>query len=338
MITINQIAIELENILNGTSGNIPEGATMPFDGLFGVRTEGFVLDHVHDYEAGRNFFPVFLGSLGGDYNPIPDLEQIDMNVPVSIYFPVRFKDRMLEMQDFLNKVFVGRAIGFNQGEDGKYGQYAVCNISIAELGEITDLDVDQYGNSILKGLNEFIAEQYRMPVKTNEPWICLTFSLYMATMKDALSTADGAPIYGNAYQVFIQYADWKEIVTTDGIAVALGASTESQQGFALGNGVSERLGTAYAVTSALSYTLECPVRRNAFWHEVMSQMMKGTLDLNGFELAIQLKDEYKSGEETDYADYGDTLRMMAVTGIETNFGTNKPLAVKFTFTPLAEVN
>ena len=336
MITINQIATELENILNQTSGNVPEGVKPPFDGLFAVRTEGYVLDHVHDFETGKNFFPVFLGAMTGDFNPIPDLEQIDMEVPVSIYFPVRFKDKMLEMQEFLNKVFVGRAIGFNQDEDGKYGQYAVCNISMAELGEITTLDVDQFGNSILKGLNQFIQEQYKMPVSSSEPWICLTFSLYLATMKGALSTDEGATIYGNAYQVFLQYADWKEIITTDNVAVAYSATTETQQGFALGGDV-ERRGSSLAVTSAVSFTFEAVVKRNAFWHEILSEFFKGTLDPNGFEMAIQLKDEYKSGEDTDYADYGNEVEMVTLTNITTNFGTNEPLVVQFTFTPQAEI-
>lgn len=338
MITINQIATELENILNQTSGNIPSDAKLPFDGLFAVRTEGYVLDHVHDYETGKNFFPVFLGSVTGEFNPIPDLEQVDMEIPVSIYFPVRFKGKMLEMQEFLNKVFVGRAIGFNQGDDGRYGQYAVANISIAELGEITNLDVDQFGNSILKGLNQFISEQYKMPVSCSEPWICLNFSIYLSTMKNALSTSEGATIYGNAYRVFLQYSDWSEYITTDNISVAYATTTETQQGFSINNTYdNDRMGTSFGVTSAVSYTFEAVVKRTAFWKEVLSELFKGELAPNAFELAIRLKDEYKSGEDNDFADFGFEVTQMVCTNITTNFGTNEPLTVQFTFTPLAEV-
>ena len=337
MITINQIATELENILNRTSGNVPEGVKPPFDGLFAVRTEGYVLDHVHDFETGKNFFPVFLGSMTGDFNPIPDLEQIDMEVPVSIYFPVRFKDKMLEMQEFLNKVFVGRAIGFNQKPNGRYGQYAVANISMSELGEITNLDVDQFGNSILKGLNQFISEQYKMPVSSSEPWICLTFSLYLSTMKGALSEDTDAPLYGNAYYVFLQYGDWKEIVTTDNVAVAYSATTETQQGFALGTGESEGRSSSFGVTNAISYTFEAVVRRNAFWNEILTELFKGELRPNNFEMAIQLKDEYKNGADTDFADFGYEVEQVVLTNLTTNFGTNDPLTVQFTFTPMAEI-
>ena len=336
MITINQIATELENILNQTSANVPEGVKLPFDGLFAVRTEGYVLDNVHDYETGKNFFPVFLGSMTGEYNPIPDLEQIDMEVPVSIYFPVRFKDKMLEMQEFLNKVFVGRAIGFNQ-EDGKFTQYAVSNISMAELGEITNLDVDQFGNSILKGLNDFIAQQYKMPVSSSEPWLCLTFSLYLSTMKGALSTDTDGTIYGNAYQVYLRYGDWSEFITTDNVAIAYGTATETQQAFTLTTGVSERRGSSFAVTSAISFTFEAVVHRNEFWNVIMTDLLQGKLDPNGFEMQISLKSEYKSGEENDYANYGYDVEQVVLTNLSTNIGTNEPLAVEFTFAPLAEV-
>ena len=340
MITINQIATELENILNQTSGNVPEGVKPPFDGLFAVRTEGYVLDHVHDFETGKNFFPVFLGAMTGDFNPIPDLEQIDMEVPVSIYFPVRFKDKMLEMQEFLNKVFVGRAIGFNQGEDGKYGQYAVCNISMAELGEITTLDVDQFGNSILKGLNQFIQEQYKMPVSSSEPWICLTFSLYLATMKGALSTDEGATIYGNAYQVSLAYGENEETISTDNVAIAYSATAETQQGFRLLNDSptnNELMGTSLAVTSAISYTFEAVIKRNKFWNAILSDMMSGKLNANDFHLQIKLLSAYASSTSSDYADFSMAYTDVVLTNLTTNVGINEPMTIEFTFSPKAEV-
>lgn len=336
MITISEIATELENILNGTSTNVPKEASRPFEGLFAVRTEGYHLTNVHDYETGKNFFPVFLGQMSGDFNPIPELDQVDMEVPVSIYFPIRFKDKMLSMQEYLNKVFVGRAIGFNQ-VNGKFSQYAVSNVSMAELGEITDLDLDQFGNSILKGLNDFISTQYKMPIASNEPWICLTFSLYLSTMKNALSTDTSATLYGNAYYVNLAYGDYNEDITTDNISIAYGATTESQQGFTLVSGNSEMQSTSLAVTSAISYTFEAVVHRNAFWNKVLGDMLTGSLNPNNFELHFILKDEYKSGEDTDYADFGTKQIEVVLTNISTNFGTNQALCVNFTFTPKAEV-
>ena len=48
MLTVKEIAKELDSILNGTSPNIPEEATRPFDGVFSVKTAGYHLDHVYD--------------------------------------------------------------------------------------------------------------------------------------------------------------------------------------------------------------------------------------------------------------------------------------------------
>lgn len=336
MITIKDIAYELEGILNGTSANVPEGVTRPFDGLFSVRTEGYHLDNVTDYQEGKNFFPVFIGEPTGDFNPISGLEQMDMEVPVSIYFPVRFKSKMLDMQKFITDVFIGRAIGFG-AVDGKYSQYGFCNVSIAELGEITDMDVDQFGNSILKGLNEFIEEQYKMPVHTSEPWIALNFSLYLSTMKNALSTSEDAPIYGNAYAVYLKYKDWQETIVTDKVAIAYGGQTESQQAFALGTGSSETSATSLVVSASLSFTFEAVVKRNAFYHEIVKGMLNGNLDLNDFEFQIALKDEFKSGEDTDYADFEMSSGLYAVSNISTNLGVNEPLALTFTIGPRAEV-
>lgn len=331
MITIQSIAVELEAILNGTSRNNYE-ITRPIDGLFAVRTQGYHLDNVHDYETGKNFFPVFLGEMSGEFNPIPDLGQVDLSVPVSIYFPVRFKDKMLAMQEYLTKVFVGRALGFNADDHDMFQQYAVCNISLMELGEITDMDVDQFGNSILKGLNEFIEEQYKKPIETSEPWICLTFTIYLSTMNKAMMTFDEtAPIYGNTFKtVFLQYSDWKTNIITDNVSIAYSSSTESQQGFELEAGNSEKRGSSLAVTSAISITFEAVVQNNAFWKEVFAELYSGTLDPNGFELQI-------STSNYDLQGFSFPLTCVVLTNFSTNIGVNEALTARFTFTPLAEV-
>jgi hypothetical protein len=334
MITIQHIAKELEEILNGTTRN--DVLPRPIDGLFAVRTQGYHLDNVHDYETGKNFFPVFLGELSGEFNPIPDLGQVDMSVPVSIYFPVRFKDKMLAMQEYLTESFVGQVLGFNPDGHDVFQQYAVCNISLMELGEITDMDVDQFGNSILKGLNEFIEEQYKKPIETSEPWICLTFTIYLSTMNNAMASGKEAPIYGNAYQVFLQYSDWNTFITTDNVSIAYSSSTESQQGFELESGSSEMRGSSFGVTSAISITFEAVVLRNAFWNEILNELLAGKLNPNDFELQISLKSEFKQND-TDKTDFSFPLTCVVLTNFSTNIGVNEALTARFTFAPLAEV-
>ena len=330
MITIKDIAVELENILNGASGNIPSSAVRPFDGLFAVRTEGYHLDNVHDFEEGRNFFPVFIGTVNGEYNPIPELEQTDFDFPISIYFPVRFKDQMLAMQQYLVDVFVGRAIGFGENNS----QYGVCNISLGQLGEITELDLDQFGNSILKGLNEYIQEQYKMPVQSNEPWICLTFNLYISTMKNALSDKEGSFLFGNMFDIALTYSGYTETIITDGIDISYEAQTESQQAFRLGSGSTETESTSLVVSNAVSYTMTATVRRNSFWHVLMNSFLYGEIGgKSDFQLSITLKNKF-SGTEFDFQMKD---RDVVLTSFTTKIGANETLCATMTFTPRAVV-
>ena len=338
MITINEIATELENILNGTSINI--GTTKrPIEGLFAVRTEGYHLDNVHDYETGKNFFPVFVGAINGEFNPIPKLGQLDLEVPVSIYFPVRFKNKMLEMVDYLAATLVGVGIKFNLNRvDGvQYYQYAFSNISYPELGEVTDLDLDQFGNSILKGLNEFIAEQYKAPISSSEPWICLNFSWYLENARDAMSNDYDGVMYGNAYQVRLTYDGSETIIYAWDITFAYGAQTESQQGFTLGSGVADKESKSLAVTNATSITFEAVITRKQWWQTIMNAVANGTLDPNKFQFKLLLSSGYKSGTDDDYAQYMSDYRDMVLTDFSTTINPNQIMTARMTFTPKAEV-
>ena len=340
MITINQIATELENILNGTSTNVGS-VTRPIQGLFAVRTEGYHLDNVHDYETGRNFFPVFIGSFNGEINPIPNVYQYDLEIPVSIYFPVRFKSKMLEMVTYLVQVFAGKGIKFlATGSTSIIQETAFSNISYPDLGEITDLDLDQFGNSILKGLNEFIQEQYKMPVSSSEPWICLNFSWYLTGSRYAMKNSQNGAIYGTAYNVGLIYGVYNINAQTSGITFAYGAQTESQQGFAISSGVADTESKSLAVTNATSITFEAVVTRDVFWRDIMKAVANGTLDPNGFRLKLILKDEYRSlgADGQEYAEYMTEYRKVVLTEFTTSININQIVTARMTFTPKAEVS
>ena len=286
MLTVKEIANELDSILNGTSPNIPEEATRPFDGVFSVKTAGYHLDHVYDPKTKSNFFPVFMENGTGEFNPIKDLEQVDYSFPVSIYFPVRFKDKMLAMQEYLVKCFVGQNPLFSvYGDDGKiaYKQGGVTNISAFELGEITDLDLDQYGQSLLKQLNAYISEQYKLPVNTMEPWISLNFTLYVSTMKNA-NAKDGY-VYGNAFKEVLTITrkksdgtleDLSEEVKTDSTNLTYTASTSSQQGFEIG-GKADSESSSLPLTNARGTGFEAVIKDNEFWNYLLSMYSTGKL-------------------------------------------------------------
>lgn len=335
MLTVKEIAKELDSILNGTSPNIPEEATRPFDGVFSVKTAGYHLDHVYDPKTKSNFFPVFMENGTGEFNPIKDLEQVDYSFPVSIYFPVRFKDKMLAMQEYIAKCFVGQTPLFSvYGEDGKivYKQGAVTNVSAFELGEITDLDLDQYGQSLLKQLNAYIAEQYKLPVNTMEPWISLNFTLYVSTMKNA-NAKDGY-VYGNVMKTLLRIkhnGKWlEEEIKTDGIGLSYSASTTSQQAFDIGGSVEDEA-SSYVVTNARGIGFEAVVCDNAFWNTLLEYYSLGKLSQLEASIVISSKDEQTLSGLSIIQD-------VVISSLNISIDLGSPITVKFALTKKGVVN
>ena len=335
MLTVKEIAKELDSILNGTSPNIPEDATRPFDGVFSVKTSGYHLDHVYDPKTKSNFFPVFMESGTGEFNPIKDLEQVDYSFPVSIYFPVRSKEKMLAMQEYIAKCFVGQTPLFSvYGDDGKivYKQGAVTNVSAFELGEITDLDLDQYGQSLLKQLNAYISEQYKLPVNTMEPWISLNFTLYVSTMKNA-NAKDGY-VYGNVMKTILRIKHngklLEEEIKTDGIGLSYSASTTSQQAFDIGGSVEDEA-SSYVVTNARGIGFEAVVRDNPFWNTLLEYYSLGKLSQLEASIAISSKDEKTLSGLSIIQD-------VVISSLNISVDLGSPITVKFALTKKGVVN
>lgn len=167
MIPLTTIAEKLQTILNGLQ------AFSQYQ--FEVQTHGFHLDKISDTQTGKNFIPVFVSTMGGQYNPVPFLKQADYSIPITFYYPVRFKDDFFLLNESLVDVFVGQFITF-----GTYK--ARCNISIAQFGEITDLD--------LKEFKEWVGSIYRKEIEVREPYISMTINLYITTYAPELIWGD----------------------------------------------------------------------------------------------------------------------------------------------------
>lgn len=181
MVILTEVAEKLQAILNDNDSEIGDDNPAGFE--FSVATQGFHLDHVQNRVSGSNFIPVFIGSLGGRYNPIAGLKQADMNVQVTLYFPVRFKDEFYKLNDYLVDTFVGRTLnwGTNSGR-------CVSNISPAQYGEIQNLDTKQFAT--------WVADTYQESIDVMEPWMSMTFTLY-------LSTIGNGYVYGNEAECLI---------------------------------------------------------------------------------------------------------------------------------------
>ena len=171
MIELEDVAIQLENLLNSAEG---------FEQYeFNVETTGFHLDHIYNKETGKNFIPVFLSTMGGQHNPVPNLKQTDANIQVTFYYPVRFKKDFFRLNDFLINTFVGKFIAFGQ-------QKARCNISLPQYGEIQDLDLNEF--------KKWVDQLFHKTISVMEPYQSMTITLYMATVGSDFIWGDNVKI------------------------------------------------------------------------------------------------------------------------------------------------
>lgn len=187
MINLELISRKLDNIFNGLDSEIDyinNPSPMNERYFFNFYTEGLFLNEIYDPKSRKNFIPVIVGAFGGEFNPIPNLEQQEYNVNIQINFPVRFKEDFYNMNNFLIKTFVGKVLTYGDTK-------AVSNISVPEFGEITNLDLKEYA--------KWVQDIWQQPMEAMESYMTMTFTLYLSTAKD-LGLANGF-VLGNDISV-----------------------------------------------------------------------------------------------------------------------------------------
>lgn len=277
MILLNEVAEKLEKILNGEDAEvILLGLTPPPGFFFKVATEGFHIDSIYDMPEGRNFLPVFISSMGGNFNPVPELMQANYVIPVAIYCPVRFKNDLFKINEFIAQVFVGRQLNY-----GANSGRALSNISVMQMGEIVEMDLKQF--------KQWEETTYKMPIEVMEPYVQVTFSLY-------LSTAASDFVYGNDAETTLtiggisaeELEEWfggDETKTTDKISFvtqSLQSNSDPAVQQLMGEDESEGLpvGTAYASSPSI-YVKDTPFYRYLInkWFNGKAQTTTLTLNL-----------------------------------------------------------
>lgn len=187
MVVLSEVAIKLQNILNGIDAEIV-GLQRDTDLFFKVETEGYHLDTIADNQTHKNFIPVFISSMGGQYNAIPDFKEASFNIPVVIYFPVRFKDDFFRINDYLVDCFVGKLNDYGT-QSGK----CLSNISVAQFGEIVGLDLQQF--------QQWVGNIYNKKIDVMEKWMSMTFTLY-------LTSIESGAIYSNSVKYKMSIDDY----------------------------------------------------------------------------------------------------------------------------------
>lgn len=159
MINLLEVQAKLQEILDSNSNPISQYQ-------FVVETQGFHLDKISDRETGKNFIPVFISTMGGQHNPVPLLHQTEYTIPITFYYPVRFKDDFFLLYDYLVDVFVGQFLTFTSGS-------ARCNIALPQFGEIQDLDFKEF--------QTWVGSIYRKEIEVMEPYLSMTVTLFMSS-------------------------------------------------------------------------------------------------------------------------------------------------------------
>ena len=168
MILLTDVATKLQEILN---------SYFLSDFEFVVKSAGYHLDSIVDKQTSRNTIPVFVSQVGGEYNPVPNLHQINTTYEITLYYPVRFKDTFYSLNGFLENTFVGKKLIFGT-------ENALCNIGVAEYGEIIEVEA-------LRRFENWIAEEFEGSVhlfkkeqQVNEFYMSMQFRLFTTTLGD----------------------------------------------------------------------------------------------------------------------------------------------------------
>ena len=176
---IEEISQKIGAILNGTDAETEpyRPSVRPFaDFVFMVATEGYHLDRIYSNQAGKNLIPVYVGALGGSNEPIPDLGSQNRNTVITVYFPVRFKAQMQELDDYLAQALVGRMLTWGSVK-------ARSNTSPSQFGDLFDMDVQQFRDQNQQFSN-WIESEYHVTMEVSEMWMNMQFTLYLSTAKD----------------------------------------------------------------------------------------------------------------------------------------------------------
>ena len=210
MIILTEVAEKLSAILNGTDSET-SGYTNPTDFKFLIRTEGFHIDSLHDKPSGKNVIPVFVSSMGGQFNPVKGLKQASYSIPLAFYYPVRFKEAFFALANFLADVFVGAVLNY-----GDVSGKAVSNINVPQYGEIQDLDFKEF--------EKWVNANYSLPIEVMEPYMTMNVTLF-------LSNAAPGLLYGNDVKINLAFTYGENTYTLDDVdwdGASLQSNTQAQ--------------------------------------------------------------------------------------------------------------
>ena len=271
MIVLTDVAAKLQEILNS--------AECPTDFSFVVKSQGYHLDSIADEKKGTNLIPVFLTMVGGEYNPVPNLHEANFTYGIDIWFPIRFKETFYAINEYLEEVFVGKQLKIG-------GKVALCNIGVAEYGEITNIHLDQFEewvNETYEGNVLLLKKQYDI----SEEYMNMHFNLFATTLGDGF-------IFGNGVKYKLSFklgeTTYTENLVWDSSGTGASVSPVSEQLV----GVDKFVRNIGNITN-FNKSISAYVRNNEFWSIFLQYYNEQRLN----ELEdVKLTKTYTFGETT----------------------------------------
>lgn len=266
MIILSEVAKKLNDILNNKDSET-SGFTNPTDFLYEVQTEGYHLDHIMGEE--KNFIPVFISSMGGTYNPVPQLKQSNAVITIVFYFPVRFKNEMFALNDYLVDCFVGKFLTY-----GTISGKSISNLSVAQFGELDSLDV-------LREFETWVANKYQRQLEVMETYLSMTINLY-------LSNAASDFVYGNDVSISLSI-DGTNYQDTDVVFAQASVQSQSQAMNEQIIGSNETQGVPFGVSYGTSFAVY--YKDTDFYNYLVKQWFTGNSQTLRFTLTVKIGED-----------------------------------------------
>ena len=166
MINLNEVANKVSEILNSVDNPLRiDNERVIFD----VATEGYRVDSIAKRGEGKNAIPVFIALAGGENQPILNLSQQSKSINIAIYYPIIYKDIFIDLEDYLDNEIVGKMINI-----GKSTGECLCNLGVAQFGEIQNLDLEAF--------KKFVADKYEKTIEISVNWHSMVLTFYATKM------------------------------------------------------------------------------------------------------------------------------------------------------------
>jgi len=276
---LEYISRKIQSILNNSTAT---GNPLAREGFyFYVATDGYYLDKISDNSLKKNIIPVFVGYHSGEITPVPNLDETDYNVNVSVYFPIIYKEKFYKLERYLKTTFVGKIVDFGHGQtvsedpDEKIAN-ALCNISVPTFTTIADAGLIEFKN--------WTSTTYGMAIDTANFWMQMNFALYTSTI-NGLGQSNGFA-YGNEVTTTLSFSGL--IAQTSENVVKIGSDSYIKN-YILNRIVSSTQYYGFqnvAIKTDIVYTtFQNPLSGNSYYrYENNAMVLKGTITIETISL------------------------------------------------------